>query len=454
MKNKMNFNTAGMQLKSCKKYINGQSFFNAMKTVAIIGLGYVGLPLACLCAKKGYKVIGLEKNPEIIEKTNKGISHIMDEKLERDVKACKGKIMATNDAKKIGQAEFVVVCVPTPVDKRHMPDLAYVKNASTDISQNMKKGQVVIIESTIHPGTVEEIVKPILDKSKLKDGKDYFLAHCPERVDPGNRNWGVENLPRVIGSTTKEGLAKAAAFYRTIIDAEITELSSVKAAEAVKITENSFRDVNIAFVNELAKSFDRAGIDITEVIRGASTKPFAFMAHYPGCGVGGHCIPVDPYYLIEKARDIGFEHKFLSLAREINNSMPDYTIELLEQEMQKMNKAIKGSKIGVLGVAYKKNVDDMRESPALEIIEELRQRGAEVIVFDPWVKKLSNVKNINSLLEQCQYVIVATDHSEFTSLDASKFKFAGVKIIIDGKNCLDKEKIKSTGIVYRGIGRR
>ena len=183
-----------------------------MKTVAIIGLGYVGLPLACLCAKKGYKVIGLEKNPEIIEKTNKGISHIMDEKLERDVKACKGKIMATNDAKKIGQAEFVVVCVPTPVDKRHMPDLAYVKNASTDISQNMKKGQVVIIESTIHPGTVEEIVKPILDKSKLKDGKDYFLAHCPERVDPGNRNWGVENLPRVIGSTTKEGLAKAAAF--------------------------------------------------------------------------------------------------------------------------------------------------------------------------------------------------------------------------------------------------
>jgi len=425
-----------------------------MKTVAIIGLGYVGLPLACLCARKGYAVIGLEKNQSIIEKTNNGISHIKDEKLEAEVKELKGKIHATSDEKKINEADVVIVCVPTPVDKTHLPDLSFVESASESISGNMKKGQVIIIESTIHPGTIEEIVKPILEKSELIDGDDYYLAHCPERIDPGNRKWTVESLPRVIGSTTKEGLKKSAEFYKGIIDAEITELSSVKAAEAVKITENSFRDINIAFVNELAKSFDVAGIDIKEVIRGASTKPFAFMPHYPGAGVGGHCIPVDPYYLIEKAKKSGFEHMFLKLAREINNSMPHYTVDLLENEMGKMNEKIKGTKVGVLGVAYKKDVDDMRESPALEIIEILSDKGAEPEVFDPYLPSRSTVKSIGEMLEKCKFIILATDHSDFLKISADEFKKTGVKIIIDGRNCLDMDKIKHSGIVYRGIGRR
>ncbi|MAG92114.1 hypothetical protein CMO83_05555 [Candidatus Woesearchaeota archaeon] len=426
-----------------------------METVTIVGLGYVGLPLACLCAEKGHKVYGLEIDENKVNLINKSQSPIQDEYVINKLKKVTGKINATtNPDDCIPNSDIVITCVPTPITKSRSPDLTALKRSVTEISKFLKPNTLLIIESTIHPGTVEEIIVPILKKQNLDPGKnDVFVAHCPERIDPGNKKWTIEDLPRVVGGITKEATKKAAEFYKTIIKADILELSNIKAAEATKIMENTFRDINIAFVNEMAQSFDKAGIDITEVIKGASTKPFAFMAHYPGAGVGGHCIPVDPYYLIEKARQIGFTHKFLSLAREINNNMPNYTVQLLENELKKLEKSIKDAKVGVLGLAYKANVDDIRESPSAEIVETLKNKGAEVFVFDPNVKKESNVRDFDELLSKSDYIVLATDHKEFRNMDLSKLEKNKISIVIDGRNCLDKEKIKSMGIAYHGIGR-
>jgi nucleotide sugar dehydrogenase len=321
------------------------------------------------------------------------------------------------------------------------------------VAKNLKKGSLVIIESTINPGVCEEIVKPIFEKAGHVIGKDVYLSHCPERINPGDPKWNVTNIPRVVGSFDELGLQKTLDFYRGIIGAEIMPMRTVREAEAVKIMENSFRDVNIAFVNELAKSFDLMGIDIVNVIRGAATKPFAFMAHWPGCGVGGHCIPVDPYYLIEKAKELNFDHKFLRVARAINNSMPAYTVELLQDALNKIQKSFKGTFIGILGVSYKANVGDLRESPALKIIKLLEERGVAPYVFDPYVSEKSNVASIGELLEKCEAIVVATDHKEFLEIPSERLKERNIRIIIDGKNCLNKEKILKLGIIYKGIGR-
>ena len=899
-----------------------------MKTVTIVGLGYVGLPLACLCAEKGHKVYGFDVDKNKVELINNGKSPIDDEYLINKLKNLKGKIFATTNPNEcIPNSEIVIVCVPTPIDKNNSPDLTALMESISSVSRFIKQKALLVVESTIYPGTIEEIVLPILKKQKIDANKnDIFVVHCPERIDPGNKKWTIENLPRVIGGITKESATKAAEFYRSIIDANVLELSNVKAAEATKIMENTFRDVNIAFVNEMAQSFDKAGIDILEVIKGASTKPFAFLPHYPGAGVGGHCfdrnewifvknkdsvypvkigelyellkyyneteigdtrlinvvnmevlsfdlntkkscykplkflskrayprmlkikatgnysikitdkhpvvvfnenfeiksaeklkkgdrltvslelpeiekeikidiienidetlakkirvklikgrfsdykkelehyisdckyhddffrydmlplnyflkaekslkisreqiylcigigpafrkikailkinedfarllgyylsegcltedntlrirftfnkneeeyindikkildkngfkyysyedsknhshhikisseilgiiirdvlkcgtncynmtippklfsmpkrlrteiikgilrgdggisytnkkrsykksgknyihnnnsadvsyftsssklkqqvmlvlqdnklmpkidlreglirlhgaknisilqdiflgvkqeklkkylanikkiitnpdiksfdsfatvkiqsieeldgdyvyslevrdtetvvttnglvmhncIPVDPYYLIEKAKQIGFNHRFLSLAREINNNMPHYTIELLENELKKLKKTIKGAKVGILGLAYKANVDDVRESPAFEIINILKTKGAEVFVFDNNVKNGSNVKDLDELLNKSDYLVLVTDHDEFKNMDLEKLKKHKILIIIDGRNCLNKEKIKAMGILYHGIGR-
>ena len=433
-----------------KIYKPGKSLFDLMTSITIVGLGYVGLPLACLCVEKGLDVQGVDVDKNKLSLIEKGISPIDDPNLKDKVKEIKDKLKVTDDfGKAVKNSTVVIICVPTPVDSNHLPDLKPLKSACESISKHLQKNALVVIESTIFPGTTEDIVLPILKKS----GVNFHLAHCPERIDPGNKKWNVRNLPRVVGGITKESAKKAAEFYRKIIDAEITELSSVKAAEATKIMENTFRDINIAFVNEMAMSFDKAGIDILEVIKGASTKPFAFMPHYPGAGVGGHCIPVDPYYLIEKAKQIGFSHRFLKLAREINNSMPNYTVQLLENELKKLDKPIKNAKVGILGLAYKANVDDIRESPAFEIINILKTKGADVFVFDPHVKNGSNVQDIGELFNKSDYIILATDHKEFKSIDLKLSKKHKILVIIDGRNCLDKEKIKQMGVLYHGIGR-
>lgn len=421
-----------------------------MQKISIIGLGYVGLPLLCLCSKKGLNVTGVDIDKNKIMKLKKGISPIDDEILNSDVKKLKNRVVYTDQfSEGIKNSSIIIVCVPTPVDQNHRPNLKPLKEACKSISEKMQENSLIIIESTIFPGTTEDIVKPILDKVERK----YYLAHCPERIDPGNKKYNVSNIPRVVGGIDKESAKEAAEFYRKIIDAQVLELSSVKAAEATKIMENTFRDVNIAFINEMAKSFDKAGIDILEVIKGASTKPFSFMPHFPGVGVGGHCIPVDPYYLIEKASSIGFNHEFLKLARRINSKMPEYTVTLLEEELKKIEKDIKGAKVGILGLSYKAGVDDIRESPAIEVIKILKEKGADVIVYEPYLKDKSDVKNVDEILLRSNYIILVTDHNEFREIEIDKFKENNIQIIIDGRNCLDKEKIKRERISYHGIGR-
>ena len=423
------------------------------KNVAIIGLGYVGLPIAIQSSAKNYSVVGFDLDKKKIDKIKKGQPPFKDEFIEKR-KSFLSKIKVSTNPKIINQSDIIVVCVPTPVDEKFYPILDPLIGAVDCIIKNFKKGALVVIESTINPGVCEEILAPRFSEAGLRDGIDYFLAHCPERIDPGSKKWNVSNIPRVLGSSSKKGLSLAKEFYQNIIDAPIKTMASIKEAEACKVVENSFRDINIAFVNELAKSFDKLGIDVKEVIDGAATKPFAFMAHYPGRGVGGHCIPVDPYYLIERAKKSGFDHKFLRVGREINNSMPNYVVEIMQDLLNEIGMPMKGTAIGVLGLSYKANVDDLRESPALKIIEELKKKQSKVIRFDPYIPQMSDALNLKSFLKKCQALILVTNHQDFLEIDPIFFKKNKIKAIVDGMNCLDKEKIKKLGIKYRGIGRK
>ncbi|MFC1687621.1 nucleotide sugar dehydrogenase [Patescibacteria group bacterium] len=422
------------------------------KTVTIIGLGYVGLPLATLCAEKGYKTYGLSIDRKKMKMINEGINPIKGD-VELDKMVARKQVVATFDANVMKRSDIVIICVPTPVDKFYNPDLKPVKSATAKAAQHMKKGQLIIIESTINPGVCEEVVLPILEKGGKKVGKDFYLAHCPERINPGDPKWNVRNIPRVVGAITRRGTKLASAFYSSILEGSVREMKSIKEAEATKIIENSFRDINIAFVNELAKSFDRLGIDVYDVIQGASTKPFAFLAHYPSCGVGGHCIPVDPYYLIERAKQSGFDHRFLRLAREINNSMPSYTVNQLIRILNELGKSVKGTPIGILGLSYKADVGDIRESPSLKIIELLKNFHAEVNVYDPYFPDESTVKSLDALLKKSEAVILAAPHKEFISMDLRKLKKNGIKVVIDGQNAFDKRTLVDFGIRYKGIGR-
>lgn len=401
--------------------------------VSIIGLGYVGLPLALAIAKnKKYKVFGLD----------------IDEQKTKKIKGFK----ATTDNSIIKNSEYVIICVPTPVKKNKLPDLTPVKTATKTVLKYLEKEQKIIIESTINPGVCEEVVLPILEKSGLKGGADFELSHCPERINPGDPKWNVSNIPRNIGSLTKTGNKEVANFYRSFLKAEINELNSIKAAEATKIIENTFRDINIAYVNELAKSFDQMGIDLLEVIKGASNKPFAFMPHFPSCGVGGHCIPVDPYYLIDRAKQAGFDHGFLRKAREVNNSMPKYTVDLLIKKLKENGKTLKNTKVGLLGLAYKADIADLRESPSLKIIEILKEKGTFPLIFDPYFPDKNSTKTLSELLKKVDTIIIATAHKEFKKLTGKTLKDQGVKIVIDGKNCLNKQEIQKANIIYKGIG--
>ena len=422
------------------------------QSVCIIGLGYVGLPLAVQAALRGYEVYGLDNDEEKIKKINSGKSPIKEEFLE--INLPKVNIHATTDPKVNKECDISIVCVPTPIDEKKLPDLSPVRGAIEVIIKNFKKGQLVIIESTINPGVCEEIIEPMFREAGKIVSQDYYLAHCPERINPGDPKWNVTNINRVVGAFDKIGLQGAADFYETVVDGKIMKMSSIREAEAVKIIENSFRDINIAFVNELAKSFDKMGIDVVEAIKGAATKPFSFMAHWPSCGVGGHCIPVDPYYLIERAKLAGFDHEFMKIARKVNLSMPEYTIELLQDALNEVKMPINGTTVGVLGLSYKANVSDLRESPVKELVKLLEENKANVLVFDPYVLEKSSVKTLDEIFEKSDAILLATDHDEFKKITAEDLKRNGVKVVIDGKNCLNKDEIKKAGIVYSGIGRR
>ena len=419
--------------------------------VCVIGLGYVGFPLAVQCAAKGYEVFGYDKDEKKLARIEKGENIVDAEYLEKILP--KVKLNVIRDEKKIGQCDIFIIAVPTPVDEKYYPDLGFVEAASRTVAENMKKGALVVVESTINPGVCEEVVRPIFEKAGWEIGKSVFISHCPERINPGDPKWNVTNIPRVVGSFDEMGLEKSMKFYESIVDAEIMPMKTIREAEAAKIIENSFRDVNIAFVNELAKSFDLMGIDIVNVIKGAATKPFAFMPHWPSCGVGGHCIPVDPYYLIEKAKENDFDHKFLRTARAINNSMPLYTVELTQDALNEVGKPFKNTNIGVLGLSYKANVSDLRESPALKIIELLKGHGANVHIFDPYVPAKSTAASLSELLDSVDAIIITADHKEFKEIRPEILKKKSIGVVIDGKNCLDKESIQELGIIYKGIGR-
>lgn len=419
--------------------------------IGIVGLGYVGLPLALRSLEKGFETIGFDLDKKKIEKIRAGESPFLEKFIE-ERKSLLKQLPVSTKMKNLKEVDIILICVPTPIDSSYYPNLNPLRKAVQSIIDNLGKKQLIVIESTINPGVCEEAIEPMFAENNLTEGRDYFLAHCPERIDPGNKEWNVGNIPRVVGSMSEEGLKKAKEFYETITDGEIRPMNSIRAAEAVKVVENSFRDVNIAFVNELAQSFDQMGIDVKDVIDGAATKPFAFMPHYPSRGVGGHCIPVDPYYLIEEAKRKGFDHQFLSTARKINNYMPIYTVKLLQDALNNIEKPLKNTAIGILGLSYKANIDDLRESPAFKIIDELKKKGAQTITFDPYAQEKSDVDSLEKLLEKSEALILVTNHKEFLGKEADFEKF-GIKAIVDGVNCLNRKKIKKAGIEYHGIGR-
>lgn len=422
------------------------------KKVTIIGLGYVGLPLACAIAKtKKFEVCGYEIDERKAKLIREGISPVGDQITQKLLP--KVKLQVSSEDQILSNSDYFIVCVPTPVKKNKLPDLRPIEAAARLVLKYLRKGQYVVIESTINPGVCEEVILPILEESGLKGGKDFELSHCPERINPGDPKWNVLNIPRNVGSLSQKGNKHIANFYRSFLEGKVNEVNTIKVAEATKIIENTFRDINIAYVNELAKSFDIMGIDLVEAIQAASNKPFSFVPHYPSCGVGGHCIPVDPYYLISRAKKAGFDHSFLRKARQVNNSMPRYAVKLLEMKLKECGLTYESAKIGVLGLSYKANVGDMRESPSLEILRLLRQNKALYRVYDPYVPSMSNTKTIEELFSWVNVILLTTDHKEFVALPVGLFKKNHIKAVIDGKNCLDKNGIVNAGIIYKGIGR-
>jgi len=422
-------------------------------TVAIFGLGYVGTNLLCLASKKGFFVKGYDINPKTTELLKKSKTNLGEKALENCLKKHKKRIFISPTPKEaMANASIVVICAPTPIGIDHKPDLRALKNITNLVSKNLEKGQLIILESTAYPGVSEEIVIPILEKTGLRIEKDFFFAYCPERVDPGSKKWKPEKIDRVLGARSKKSIEKAKKFYSKILSSKIFILS-IKEAEAVKVFENCFRDVNIAFVNELAMSFAKLGIDITKVIKGASTKPFGFMPFYPGPGVGGHCIPVDPYYLIEKAKTAGFRHSFLGLARKINDGMAGFVVNLVLECLSDLGKPPKKAKVVVLGLSYKKNVKDTRESPSYRVLKILRKHKIKPLVFDPLNLEESNLPSLDKALKKTDCVVLVTDHSQFTRLSPDTLKKLGVRSVVDARNVWNKKKIISLGIIYRGIGR-
>ncbi|MEK7510963.1 MAG: nucleotide sugar dehydrogenase [Patescibacteria group bacterium] len=418
-------------------------------TVAVVGLGYVGLPLAIQAKVKGFLVRGYDVSEKRTKEVMRGAPDFLTD--EERTKLSQKRFDASSDESILDGASIYVICVPTPVHENGEPDLAPLISASEAVGRHMKRGCMVIVESTVSPGVCEEVSLAILEKlSGLKGEQDFAFAHCPERINPGDTKWDVRSIPRVLGALGPKSLARAKQFYESVIEGSVHPMGSIKEAEAVKMVENAFRDVNIAFVNELAMSFTRAGIDLSNVLGGAGTKPFGFVPFAPGCGVGGHCIPVDPYYLIRYGRENGFEHRFLVAAREINSGMPEYTVGLLEEEL---GGTLRGAEVALLGLSYKRGIPDLRESPALFIREELRKRGASVRSYDPYVSHGSTVDSLEEALDGADAVIIATDHEEFCKLTPESFTDYGIDIVIDGRNCLDKEEFVDAGITYRGIGR-
>ena len=419
-----------------------ENIANKNLQVGVIGLGYVGLPLAVEKAKSGFKTIGFDIQKEKVNMVNNAINYIGDivnQDLEETVKS--GKLSATSDFSFIKDVDFIAICVPTPLDSHQQPDISYVENSAKEIAKYLKKGSIVVLESTTYPGTTEEVLKPILESgSGLKCGEDFYLGFSPERVDPGNLIYKTKNTPKVVGAIGKDAAEVIAAMYRSVLESEVHVVSSPAVAEMEKILENTYRNVNIGLVNELAMLCHKMNINFWEVIDAAKSKPYGFQAFYPGPGLGGHCIPLDPYYLSWKAREYGFHTSMIEASMMVNDRMPEYCAERASKILNRFKKAMNGSKILILGVAYKQDIDDYRESPAIRVIEELEKEGATISFYDPFVLeyqehgvvKKGETSLTAELIESSDLVIVTTAH---TNVDYS-FVQKHAKAIFDTKNAM------------------
>ena len=407
--------------------------------MGVIGLGYVGLPLAVEKARAGFRTIGFDIQPEKVDMVNSGVNYIGDvvsEDLRSLVEA--GLLSATTDIAQVALADCVCICVPTPLDIYQQPDISYVKSSAESIVPYMHKDMLIVLESTTYPGTTEELLLPIFESSGLKCGEDFYLAFSPERVDPGNRKFKTKNTPKVVGGVTPKCTTVAAALYESILEAPVHQVSSPAVAEMEKILENTYRNVNIGLINELAILCNRMGINIWEVIEAAKTKPFGFQAFYPGPGLGGHCIPLDPYYLAWKAREYGFHTSMIEASMIINDRMPEYCTERVGRILNRFKKAVNGARILVLGVAYKQDIDDFRESPAVRLIRELQCRGAAVCYYDPHVPRFSDhgltmtgePQLTAELVSGVDLVVIATAHTDVDYALVQQY----ARYVFDAKN--------------------
>jgi UDP-N-acetyl-D-glucosamine dehydrogenase len=420
---------------------------NKEASVGVVGLGYVGLPLVKAFLKKGFAVTGFDIDRKKVDMLNRGqsyIKHITATELRQFLSA--KRFAATTEFARLADVDAILICVPTPLDDHRNPDLSYVLKTTETIAKYLRKGHLVVLESTTYPGTTDGEMLPILERGGLKGGKDFFLAFSPERENPGDPVFSAENTPKVVGGLTPDCLALADALYSQVVIKTVL-VSSTRAAESAKLLENIFRCVNIALVNELKMIFDRMGIDVWEVIRAASSKPFGFMPFYPGPGLGGHCIPIDPFYLTWKAREVDYSTKFIELAGEINTEMPYFVINKTLEALAAKGKPFKGSRILVLGIAYKKDIDDQRESPSLKIISLLQKKGVKVDYNDPYVPESSGHReypgmNLKSVpltadrLRKADAVIIATDHSSYDY----DFIVRNARLVVDTRNAVKKPR--------------
>jgi len=417
--------------------------------VGVIGLGYVGLPLVVEYANKGFEGIGFEVDERKAKQINSGVSYIGDVPSGRVKEMVSQKrLRATTDFSHLAECDAIIICVPTPLRKTKEPDVSYILAAAEQITKNLRRGQLVILESTTYPGTTDEVLLPMFEGAGLKLDEDFLLAFSPERVDPGNPQFLTHNIPKVVGGVTDDSTEVAAYLYAQIVN-DVHAVTSARVAEAAKLLENTFRAVNIGMANEMARLCYALNIDTWEVIRAAATKPFGFMAFYPGPGIGGHCIPLDPHYLSWKARQHGFDSRFISLAEEVNSRMPEHVVQLVADGLNDERKAMNGSRVLLLGVAYKKDIDDVRESPALSIIDRLRAKGANVHYHDPFVKEVSfedahthgggesltSVPLTEEELRTADCVIIVTDHSDIDYMRVCSL----TPLIVDTRNALNGE---------------
>ncbi len=420
--------------------------------LGVVGLGYVGLPLAVEKAKAGYKVIGFDVQAKRVDMVNQGQNYIGDV-VDQDLQdlVADQKLIATTDYSQITKVDAVAICVPTPLDKYQQPDISYVVNSSKQIAEYLHSDMLVVLESTTYPGTTEEVVMPILEATGLQCGVDFFLAFSPERVDPGNAHYHTKNTPKVVGGVTQRCTEIAAALYTAVLEGEIHQVSSPKVAEMEKILENTFRNINIALANEMAILCNKMGIDVWEVVEAAKTKPYGFMPFYPGPGLGGHCIPIDPFYLTWKAREYDYHTRLIEIAGEINNSMPEYVVEKAATFLNQYGKPLNGSKILMLGLAYKKDIDDARESPALKIYDLLKTRQAEVIVNDPYIpifksggREMISASLTKELLQAADLVLITTDHSNYDY----QWICDHTRLVFDTRNATRKVKQSQAVIIH------